>query len=58
MKGAGKRNKGRLGWHRRGVMVQPVSKSEKDNIMDTPAAVAHLYLEEYGRADITLDLQF
>lgn len=54
MKGTGKRNKGRSGRHRRGVMVQHVSKTEKDNIMNMPAAVTHLYLGESQRADISL----
>lgn len=43
MKGAGKRSKGRSGQSRIGVMLQPVSKTEKDNIMNMPAAVTHLY---------------
>lgn len=42
MKGAGKRNEGRSGQHRIEVMLQPVSKTEKDNV-NMPAAVTHLY---------------
>lgn len=43
MKGAGKRSKGRSGQRRIGVMLQPLSKTGKDNIMNTLAAVTHLY---------------
>lgn len=32
---------GRSGLSRRGVMLQPVSKTEEDNIMSSRAAVAH-----------------
>lgn len=46
MKGAGKRSDGRSGLSRRGVMLQPVSETEKDNIMNMPAAVTHLYQGE------------
>lgn len=42
MKGAGKRNEGRSGQRRVEVMLQPVSKTEKDNV-NMPAAVTHLY---------------
>lgn len=43
MKGAGKRSEGRSGRSRRGAMLQPVSEIEKDNIINMPAAVTHLY---------------
>lgn len=43
MKGAGKRSKGRSGQRRILVMLQPMSKTEKDNIMNMPADVTHLY---------------
>lgn len=36
MKGAWKRSEGRSGRSRRGVMLQPVSETEKDNIMNMP----------------------
>lgn len=43
MKGAGKRSEGRSGQRRTGAVLRPLSKTERDNIMTAPAAIAHLH---------------
>lgn len=39
MEGAGKRKERRSGRRRVGVMLQPVSKTEKDNIINVPVTL-------------------
>lgn len=49
MKGAGKHSEGRSGRRRAGAMLRPMSKTEKDNIMNMPAAITRLYQGEAQR---------